>query len=685
MSSAKPLAVEDVVFSVKTFSASMLAYWIALRFGLEQPFWAAGTVYITANPLAGANTSKAVYRLIGTVLGAAMTVVLVPNLFFSPVLLSLGIAGWCGTCLFIAMLDRTPRAYLFQLSGYTAALTGFALVNTPEVSFDYAVARVEEIAIGILCSAVIARSVFPRAAGPVLARRVEGWLDNAGSLTHDVLLGNGKTDAALRQRHDLAADAVDLRSFTTHVGYEGIKGQALTNHMNALQQRMVALLPLLSEIADIVSELDRSAEGRGREGILLERIATWISSSDEDVIAQADALLAEISQERTPREDRPRWRDLLVVRLAKRLRDLVEVWRDCRLLRMDMAQGSTHALSQALSVGDRRPANLHSDYGMALLSACAVVVAILLSCSLWIATDWSYGSYAVQIASILCCVLATLDDARPALQKVMLYVAAAACITFVYEFAILPWIHGFVPLVLALGLFLIPVGILLAIPARWLMGFQLSVNLIYMLQLDERLRMDFVAFANVSLATLIGVAIATIVLATVRAIGAETSASRLLKSGWGMVIETARTPRRIDRETVLHRMTDQLGLLVPKLAAVAPDSSLVGNDILRDLRVALDTLKIQRNKNGLSAPQRQTVEDLLERLAAHYRARRAGKPAETASLLMTLDACLRTLPFETPLAAPPRRVRDALVGLRNALFPASDPPELIATSVEGGA
>ena len=47
----------------------MLAYWIALRIGLTRPYWAVTTSYIVAQPLAGAVLSKAVFRLIGTVLG----------------------------------------------------------------------------------------------------------------------------------------------------------------------------------------------------------------------------------------------------------------------------------------------------------------------------------------------------------------------------------------------------------------------------------------------------------------------------------------------------------------------------------------------------------------------------------------------------------------------------------------
>jgi len=66
----------NVIFSIKTFLAAMLAYFIAIRFGLPRPFWAVATVYIVAHPLSGAIPSKSVYRLIGTMIGGIATMVM---------------------------------------------------------------------------------------------------------------------------------------------------------------------------------------------------------------------------------------------------------------------------------------------------------------------------------------------------------------------------------------------------------------------------------------------------------------------------------------------------------------------------------------------------------------------------------------------------------------------------------
>ena len=144
-----------LLFSAKTFLAATIALWIALEFDLPRPYWALATVYILAQPLAGAVTSKALGApRAGTIAGAAVAVLLVPNLVAAPELLCLGLAIWIGLCLFLSRLDRSPRSYGFMLAGYTAAIVGFPSVNAPEAIFDTAVSRVEEIVVGIICTAV---------------------------------------------------------------------------------------------------------------------------------------------------------------------------------------------------------------------------------------------------------------------------------------------------------------------------------------------------------------------------------------------------------------------------------------------------------------------------------------------------------------------------------------------------
>src|SRR3982074_401614 len=134
-----------LVFALRTFAAAMLALSIALWRDMPRPYWAMTSVYITSNPLTGATWSKAVYRMLGTLIGAAGTIALVPNLVNAPELLSLAIALWVGVFLYFSLFDGAPRRYVVMLSGYTVALLGFPILAAPELTFDIVSSRVQEI------------------------------------------------------------------------------------------------------------------------------------------------------------------------------------------------------------------------------------------------------------------------------------------------------------------------------------------------------------------------------------------------------------------------------------------------------------------------------------------------------------------------------------------------------------
>ncbi|HEU4375136.1 MAG TPA: FUSC family protein, partial [Telluria sp.] len=103
----------EMIFSLKCFAASLLALYLAMRMGLPRPFWAMMTTYVVASPLSGSVRSKAVYRFSGTLVGSVATVFMVPRLANAPELLSLALACWVGFCLYVSLLDRTPRSYVF--------------------------------------------------------------------------------------------------------------------------------------------------------------------------------------------------------------------------------------------------------------------------------------------------------------------------------------------------------------------------------------------------------------------------------------------------------------------------------------------------------------------------------------------------------------------------------------------
>ena len=119
---------EDFIFSLKSFIGAMMALYLAFRIGLPRPFWAPLTAYVVSQPLAGAVRSKAIYRVTGTVIGALAIVILIPTFINYTGMFALVMGGWFGFCLFMSLMDRTPRSYAFLLGGYTVGFVAMPAI-----------------------------------------------------------------------------------------------------------------------------------------------------------------------------------------------------------------------------------------------------------------------------------------------------------------------------------------------------------------------------------------------------------------------------------------------------------------------------------------------------------------------------------------------------------------------------
>ena len=177
------------------------------------------TVYLTSQPLSGAMRARAVYRVVGTLLGAVAMVVIVPNLVDAPELTTAAIILWVAFCLYVSLLDRTPRAYALALSGYTAALVGFPSVLNPGGVFDTAIARMEEIMLGTVCAALVHSVIFPRSVLSVLLAKQSGVLADARRWIADGLTRQLAPAVDPEQRR-IAADVTELAILGMSLPYD---------------------------------------------------------------------------------------------------------------------------------------------------------------------------------------------------------------------------------------------------------------------------------------------------------------------------------------------------------------------------------------------------------------------------------------------------------------------------------
>ncbi len=664
---------DELLFALKTFVGAMMALAFALWLGLDNPYWCMATAYIVAQPLTGAMRSKALYRFCGTFIGGVASVVLVPNLVNAPVLLCLGLSMWIGLCLYLSLLDRSPRAYLFMLAGYTAGIIGFPSVADPGDIFQTALTRVEEISIGIACTTLVGTVVFPRPLGPVLAARIQSWLKPAGDWAEAALAGREEDFEARAARRRMAAEAVDIGMMTSQLAYDTSALQSSVPQVRRLRLYVLSLMPVLSAIGDRVAQLRRMDGVTPPLQRVLRDCAAWIRNTENYDAAAADALDAEIARLQRDCDAELSWAGILRTSLLVRLHELVAMVRHSRAIRHHVVDHAEPVTTVPGIGAVAAPAQVR-DHGLALLSALAAVLATLLVCAFWIFTAWPSGAGAAVMVAVACSFFAAQDDPAPAIALMLRNGVIVVVADAVYVFAILPRVETFAELMLVLLPAGLVIGVLVSRPATFGTGMVMGAVGSTILALGNGYSGDFSGYANGGLGLIGGLAAALVVTRLIRSVGAAWSARRLLRAGWRDIAAAATVAGHQDRARLTGLMMDRLGLLMPRLAAVSPGADLAAADVLVDLRVGLNVIGLQREIEFLSVEEQRQAARVLRGVAAHY----GGNPLQPAApaLLAQIDRTI--LPIARRVSeSHARHGREALMmllGLRSVLFPLEPPP-----------
>lgn len=660
------------IFSLNTFLAGMLALYVALALGLENPFWALMSVYIVSNPLAGTVRSKAIYRLAGTVVGAAVAVVLVPAFSNSPPLLSLALALWVGFCGGSAVLDRTPRSYAFVLCGYTAALVGFPSVDNPGQVFWTAVARVEETGIGILCATILHSLVLPKGIGPSLSGLIRRFEADAQDLVTQMLNSRGEPPASLAYK--LAGDVTALYLMATHLPFDVSDYQTKSRETRALAERMSALLPLVRTVGDRLQALRRSGATLPADSeALIRDVSDWVASGPEAPDQTADALLARAHALEPSLGPSPRWDELLAANFHARLGELISTYRECRALGGHLADGTPIPLAAQPRPASTAFGALHLDYGMAFWSGLTSVIAITLVCAFWIMTGWSSGSSAAMLTAVFTTLFAAMDDPAQQIRRDAIMSIAAAMLAGIYLFVILPPLDSFAMLALALFPFLFTTGLVIALPqyARW--GYPVLMATLGAMALQGTFRPDFAHFANNVIALVAAPIAALVVTRLVRSVGTEFAARRIIRLAWADIARMTATRRMPTREAWTTRMVDRVGLIGPRLGPESARADMMGGT-LQELRIGLSVLDLRQLETASDPSLRRALAILFAHLNRHFQALSRGRRIEPSSVLLRrLDTTIRAA---VRSEAGPARTTGllALTGLRRNLFPQAAAP-----------
>jgi len=148
-----------LLFGLRLWAAVSLALYLAFWLELDNAYWAGTSAALVSQPHLGASMRKGWFRMIGTVVGAVVIVLMTAAFPQDRTAFLLSLALWGAACAFAATLLRNFAAYAAALAGYTAAIIASdelgATGGTNGQAFMLAVTRVSEIWLGIACAGIV--------------------------------------------------------------------------------------------------------------------------------------------------------------------------------------------------------------------------------------------------------------------------------------------------------------------------------------------------------------------------------------------------------------------------------------------------------------------------------------------------------------------------------------------------
>lgn len=665
--------VPAAIFSIKALIAALAAAYISFSIGLERPYWAFLTSYIVAAPLAGAVVSKAVFRVIGTFVGASAAVIMVPPLDHSPELLTLAIACWLGLCVFLSLLDRTPRGYAFVLAGYTAVLIVLPAVNTPGEIFTDASLRVQEITIGIVCGSLVHGVILPNSVSTFLLGRVATILRDAEAWSRDSLAL--APDPALEgEKRRLAQDITELHQLSIHLPFETSRPAPRVRAVRALQDRLSLLMPLGAAVGDRIATLQARGVLSDDAAALLADTQDWLAAINtprDERERVADTLKARCAALEPAVDDSAGWDELLHLSLYARLSSLIEAHLDCRDLADQLASPDRRPVSPRIPqlLEGRRNRELHRDMAGALRGAAGAAITIILGCALWIGSGWQDGATAVMLAGVFLALFSASDNPLVPLRLFFWGTAIASVLGMIYAFAVLPRMDGFAQLAASLAPLLLILGSLMHAPRYAGIALPALLGLGSPFIIAQSYNGNFEAFVNGALAQLLGVLFAILMARLLQTAGLEHSINRTLRAGWRDIASRANLMAPPDVRGWINRMLDRIALLAPRLALAGKAASEPVYDVLRDLRTGVAIGELRQLRLSLDPSRSGALTRVLADVGDHYRRLQPdARPPADERLLGDIDAALHTFARDQDQSVR-RDAALALVALRRNLFP----------------
>jgi len=501
------LTRDKIGFAIRTWLTAMLALYVSFVFQLESPYWTLLAVWILAQPTPGMMLSKSLYFSLGTVVGAVLGIVLIALFVQTPELFILALALLVAASTVASNILTNFRAYGAVLVGYTAGIVAAGAINTPDQVFFIGMARAAAILTGAGCtmfvncifapqrSETMTREKLRTVLKDAARRAVYSWkadntmrLQIGRTLIFDLIALNTLIEYAAAESPTFRLQANQARSLLAHIFSLISARRALDAHLIRCGWPKHAGLEIFhSVIIDFLNEMPERLD----HGSIDELIAGFDEVHQQLKLLQPEEEIGS-SEELVSRRFVIDCMDDLLNHLEGALKD----WRD-------ILHGKWKD----------RPSlwlNFHRDLRAAWINGLRAFVAVCAMGAFWIASAWDHGT----LALVFVAVLLSLFSAQPHPDKIgwnfLKAGTLAAIFGLICKFFVLSSGSGFEFLTAALGLFFVPLALVMANPSMAAPSLSFAFVFCYVVRPDNQMTYDLTDSLNTALAVLIGVLFGTL-------------------------------------------------------------------------------------------------------------------------------------------------------------------------------
>ncbi|WP_404320197.1 FUSC family protein [Malaciobacter canalis] len=503
-------------YIVKSTTAALLALSICMYFNLEMPQTSVFTVFIVMQPFSGLVYSKSFYRLVGTIIGTIMALILVGAFIQDRVSFTLFFALWIGLCAAVGFMSRNFMSYGFVLSGYTIALVTMPIMQRLQDVFTFGIDRLSEVIIGLLCSSFISEILFPQKLSKTLQKTEKRKFDLLiKSLSNNENIFNFEKESINYAKDILGTDSLRINS-----NFETGMKKSNRLYYKRLNSEFMHISTTFFSLKNIINNnINNAIFVNSIKSIyfVLEDCLKKFSDEQQTVQTINNLVLELKSLKKTTllkiKEEKQKIShdnfellhdfnsiSYLITRIESELIEYCTTY--LSFISNDTKIKKLEDFSQNLKF------STHSDNILISLMITRGAIALILMMTFWMISGWKYAPFAIIPAVANTLLLSTAPNPVGATKNFLIGTTIALFITPIYNFYIIPM---FVNDLITFCIFLTPVlafiSLLMILPGKNLIGFGFLLIFINTCAIYTHYNMNFISFADMSIATILGLII----------------------------------------------------------------------------------------------------------------------------------------------------------------------------------